>query len=490
MPVTDQPQAAVDPAPVPIQATAEAGNAPETIMPEVVAEASPSAEEIDPSDNESEVVRLLRRGRVGAAHIRLHKGVYWEVDLHYPGGLRNGRHRWYRKSPTAAYRLAIQKTKEARQHGSLANALSTAERWMAYECFRICERIGAVLLDVVREFERTHPHGANARSLDQVRTEVIASKQKLERSERHIASLDYRLRCLITALGDKPITAITTEELQQELARHRDWNATTIHSVTQGWKIAFNFAIRRGYLLYNPANRLELPKIVHEEPVIFTVEEARKLMAATLFAERHPLLPACRAYLAIGLFAGLRPEEIERLEWRHVSLDTLTIRVKAANAKDRDRRIVEIQPNLAAWLAPLIRARGNVLDNSLAKLRAAARTVFGLAEWPHDIMRHTYVSYHFGEFNNEAYTKKQVGHRDDGRIFYNHYMVPVSRVDARLFWGIVPPAACLPEFSGQTRPYIAPFVVQRLHHAHAPRRVRRTAGTGRPAQEQRPANPA
>lgn len=29
------------------------------------------------------------------------------------------------------------------------------------------------------------------------------------------------------------------------------------------------------------------------------------------------------------------------------------------------------------------------------------------------------------------------------RIFYNHYMVPVSRPNARLFWDTMPPVALL-----------------------------------------------
>lgn len=332
---------------------------------------------------------------------------------------------------------------EIQQHGQLARTLTTAQRWMAAEAFLVCERLGVVLLDVVRDFEKTHPHGANARTLDQVRNEIVATKRKLGRSERHVLSLDYRLRKLTEAIGNKPVTSITTDDLQAELDRHPDWNPTTIHSVVQGWKIALNFAVRRGYAVKNPADRLDLPKIIHDEPTIFSVEDVRRLMAATLFRDRDPLLPACRAYLAIGMFAGLRPEEIDRLEWQHVDLETATIRVKAANAKDRDRRIVEIQPNLAAWLHPLARRRGDVLAHDLAELRRAARGVLGLAAWPHDIMRHTFVSYHFGLYQNEAYTKKQVGHRDDGRVFYNHYMVPVSRADAQRFWATIPPAGLL-----------------------------------------------
>lgn len=366
--------------------------------------------------------------------------IYAEIDR---GLLRGKRVRFIRSSFEAAVAAAEKTEREILTHGELAVALTSEQRWMAAQAFSICSRLGVVLIDVVREFERTHPHGENARTLDQVREELIEAKRRQQRSERHLLSLDYRLRALVAALGDKPITAITTQELQAELARHVDWSATTIHGVVQGWKIAFNFAIRRGYLVNNPANRLELPKIIHDEPTIFSVDEVRRLMAATLFSDVDLLRPACRAYLAIGIFAGLRPDEIDRLEWQQVDLETATIRVKAANAKDRDRRIVDIQPNLAAWLRTVARSRGRVLTRPIGDLRVVARRILGLDAWPHDIMRHTFVSYHFAEFQSEAATKKQVGHRDDGRIFYNHYMVPVSRADARRFWATVPPVALL-----------------------------------------------
>jgi integrase len=255
------------------------------------------------------------------------------------------------------------------------------------------------------------------------------------------------------AIGNKAVTAITTGDLAGELDNHPDWKPTTVHSAVQSWKILFNFAVRRGYLVENPADRLELPKIIHDEPSILSVEDVKKLLAATLFSDRDPRLPGCRAYLAIGIFAGLRPDEIARLDWRHVDLATGTIRVKAGNAKDRDRRIVDLSPNLVAWLAPLAKKTGKVLACRIEVARAAARGVLGLEQWPQDIMRHTFASYHFGQHRNEAATKHQMGHRDDGRIFYNHYCVPVHRAETARFWSIFPPVALLanPEEAGFER---------------------------------------
>lgn len=334
--------------------------------------------------------------------------------------------------------------RQIKQHGQLATALTTAQRVAAAQAVQICAALGVDLLDVVREYESTHPLGPNAKTLSQVRDELLVWKRKTGRSDRHLISLEYRLTKLIEGIGDKPITAITTKDLEDELDRHPDWSAPTVHGVTQGWKIAFNFAIRRGYLVKNPANRLELPKIIHDEPCVLSVDEAKRLLAATLFCDRHPLLPDCRAYLAIGMFAGIRPDEMSRLKWPQVDLGTNTITIKAENAKARVRRIVDISPNLRAWLSPIARKSGAVLPHPLEKLRAAARTVLNLKRWPADVLRHTFASYHYAAHRNEALTKHQMGHRDDGRILHNHYCVPIHPDAARKFWGIIPPVDLLP----------------------------------------------
>lgn len=401
-----------------------------------------------PQIDESAAERLCRRKKVGLARVRRHKGKYIEADFSFPAGVQLPRFRCYYSTATDAVEGIRYWTDRIRTHGRLARELSTGHTWVAAECIQILASLGMHkpmdLLDVVREFAKAHPHGENARTLDQVRLEVVEAKRKSGRSERHLAGLDYRLRCLVTGIGDIPVTAITTKILQAELARNSQWNATTVHSAVQGWKIALNFAIRMGYLVHNPANRLELPKIIRKPPTVLSLFQVRLLLSATLFSDRDPRLPKCRAFLAIGIFAGIRPEELVRMHWSHVDLETMTITVPAANAKDGELRYVDISANLAAWLRPIIKKRGKVLTLSKDNALAACRTVLGLSAWPSDVMRHTFVSFHFAMHRNEAEAKQQVGHRDDGRIFYNNYCKPIPRYEAVVFWVIFPPLNALP----------------------------------------------
>ena len=85
------------------------------------------------------------------------------------------------------------------------------------------------------------------------------------------------------------------------------------------------------------------PKLPDNPPEIFTVDEL-----STLLEKATGVVPM----IAIGAFAGLREAEIQRLDWNEIDLIRGHIEVTAAKAKSARRRIVPIQPNLAAWLQP------------------------------------------------------------------------------------------------------------------------------------------
>ncbi len=396
---------------------------------------------------EGEIIRLLKRGRVGAARVARHKDKYWELDFAFPAGAKIKRFRKYFKSPTNAYRAAKKITGQLRSHGQLAASLTNSQRWIATECFRLLEPISdgnpTTLLEIVQAHLKRHPLGGNARTLDDVRIELVAKKLKGNRRENYVAGLDFKLRTLIKAIGNKAVTAVTTNDLEDEIERHPKWAPASVHSATQSWKVLFNYAVKRGYCSENPCNKIELPTRVFAEPQIFSIHDCRRMLAHTLFSDRDYLLPACRAYLAIGLFAGIRPEEINRLSWPEVDLGTATITILGAKAKCRARRIVDMSPNLVEWLRPVAKKRGPVLNHDLAQLRVAIRRAMGLTEWPHDALRHSFASYHFGKHRNEALVKNQLGHSDDGRMFFHHYRVMVQPKDAKTFWEIFPPVALL-----------------------------------------------
>ena len=106
----------------------------------------------------------------------------------------------------------------------------------------------------------------------------------------------------------------------------------------------------------NPILRTSRPRLVDKAPEIFTVDELQGLLDAALATE-----PDVVPMLALGAFAGLRDAEIKRLDWSEIDLRRGFVEVKANKAKTARRRIIQTQPNLAAWLATLVLERQGLL---------------------------------------------------------------------------------------------------------------------------------
>ena len=103
-----------------------------------------------------------------------------------------------------------------------------------------------------------------------------------------------------------------------------------------------------------------------QPPSILTPEQAAALLAES---KDNDLL----ALHAIGLFRGLRVIEIKKLDWRDVDLAGGFIHASAVNSKTRSRRLVPILENLRAWLQPMAKPAGPIVERALRSRHEAAR---------------------------------------------------------------------------------------------------------------------
>lgn len=396
-----------------------------------------------PQIDESAAERLIRRGKVGLARVRRHKRKYIEVDFSFPAGVNIPRFRKYSKSATVAVSIARDWTRRIREHGRLVRALSTGQLWVAAECIRITAELygddPAALLSIVRDHRDRHPVAGNARTIDQVRIELVAKKRKGERRERYVRDFDYKMRCLVKALGNPPISAVSTVMLEKELARH-DWSSGTVHSVVQAWKVIFNYAVKQGYALKNPCVNLEMPRKRKAKPEVLSALQVHTLLAGCL---TDAVMSQCLEYVAIGCFTGIRPEELQRLRWEQLNLDAGLITIDGDDSKTGERGIVKMSANLISWLRPVAKASGLVLTEQVSKLRVLCRGWLGLKRWPHDCLRHSFASYHYTEHRDIGEVCGQLRHGSGQLVFVNHYYVVRSPAEAAYFWRIVRPVALL-----------------------------------------------
>jgi integrase len=162
--------------------------------------------------------------------------------------------------------------------------------------------------------------------------------------------------------------------------------------------------------------------------------------------------------LAIGAFAGIRREEIKRLDWRDIDLTHATIRVRPQKAKSARNRLVPIEENLAEWLRPYARTEGRIWAGNGDKKFTMAIRAAGFGEpgsetkeekkarvkfrrpFPENGLRHSYATYWLAKYQDSGALSLHLGHANS-RIVFDHYRAPVPAEDAAAYWSIRPGGA-------------------------------------------------
>lgn len=136
-----------------------------------------------------------------------------------------------------------------------------------------------------------------------------------------------------------------------------------------------------------------------------------------------------------GLFVGLRPTEVSRLDWSSVRLDAERphVVVDAAASKVLARRIVPLQPVAVAWLRLDALGSGPICcPQSSTRMRGNARRA-GI-QWPPDVLRHTYASMRYASGIGAAQLSQEMGNSE--AILFRHYREVVQPEEAATFWSI------------------------------------------------------
>ena len=224
----------------------------------------------------------------------------------------------------------------------------------------------------------------------------------------------------------------------------------------------FNFGIKRKWCRDNPAQALDIISIQEHEIHPLIPEEIQALFMAcrppspeekaqpktrkkTVEGARLDLT-CCLAPLAIMTFAGIRPQEVTRLTWNDIFLDTPSkvIKVRSMVSKTGGTRQVSICAALESWLRIAPRQE----DNSIcppqwpvrwAGLRYRAGWDANGKRWPNDALRHTFASYHVLTHRDIPRLQLEMGHSSSTQIM--HRYMNLSGVDqemAECFWNIVP----------------------------------------------------
>jgi integrase len=150
-----------------------------------------------------------------------------------------------------------------------------------------------------------------------------------------------------------------------------------------------------------------------------------------------------RAVIAIQGLAGLRLDEVLRLDWEDVFGIAGHIEVSTSKSKTKQRRLVTICPALKQWLAPYRQLKGKVVTewdglNDYVRAFAAMMKDLGVPVRKNGL-RHGFVTYHLAAHNNENLTAALAGNSPG--IIHSNYKGLATKKEAAKWFGVKPAKA-------------------------------------------------
>lgn len=277
-----------------------------------------------------------------------------------------------------------------------------------------------------------------------------------ERTKRN-----YRLtieRMEIT-LSEKLMASIEADDIQAAIAPSGTSGAAAAERIRNA-KAFWNWSTKKGWCNADTFSGVEMPKASREDAEIGILTPAEVSLLLNT-AEKH--FPQAVASFALQLFAGIRAEEIIRLESKHVTKDGIDM--PASVTKKGRRRHITPSPTLAAWLkkypfepcanwretsAAVRRLSGWVVSSVILNERIKVGTMKKLPPatrgvWPQNALRHSHASYAVAAGVPLESLLFEFGHAGNPTLLRQHYVGRASKKQALEFFDIVPKGAAKPQ---------------------------------------------
>jgi len=320
--------------------------------------------------------------------------------------------------------------------------------------------------------KRLRPEGGE-RSVTQAVEELVASKRlRYERGdlrERSYKDFANRASKFGSAFEDLPIKELTLDSITDWLLG-LELGPRTIKNYLSIISEVLKYAYQKQYIAESPLERLtdsDRKELIgysdsSAQPNVLSIEEAKKLLNAAL---AHPKLDLLGPII-LGLFCGVRIEELKRLDWSNVrDIDERPfVSITAEMAKKRRIRNVDIPQIAVKWLSLVknregIVAKGKHHDDYRRRFNQLLEYAgFGekgengawISNWKTSAMRHSFGSYHYALHGNPLETSRQLGHKASDQVLFDHYRALATKEQGEAFFSIVPPKSVskLVEFAG------------------------------------------
>ena len=296
---------------------------------------------------------------------------------------------------------------------------------------------GITLVEAARHWTQTHESAPRpALPLEDAIRAFLEEKAAAGLRPSSVKDLRTRLMMLQRDHPEASVQDITSDALLLWLNAKTDY-ARSRKNYRNTFQSFFNWCIKAGLVTRNPTDAITVPRADDTLPGILTTEQAQALLEAAETQE-----PSLCPYIALGLFAGLRSQELKGLQWSAVNGATNGAAVGHVHvgpdiAKTRQQRYVDIAPNLAHWLEAYHQPSGPVIPINFARRFRRVLADARIAPWPSNALRHSFATYHLALHQDAARTALQLGHATTTMLFKN-YRNLATQGQAELYFSLAP----------------------------------------------------
>jgi integrase len=358
--------------------------------------------------------------------------VSWQIDY----GVVDGKRKRVSFEDKAEAERALVAAKDSRKRlgalGVTASPLEMAEFLAVRERLRSC---GASILEAVEFFME---HGLKVRHpklMPALVEDFIWSRIELGRDVRTIQTYRHVLRALARAFPLRHAHEMTREDLKA-WRRSQGWSPATQNKAMGHVRGLFKWAIAEKHAGLDPCEGLEEVTVSPAEVEVLSLRSCEALLMTGL------KVPRFMPFLVLGLFRGMRRSELERLRWEEINLESGSVIASAAKVKTRRRRVMELTPQMRAWISAAgwteeMMQTGPVAPSNLKVLWPKFWRQAGLPRWPHNGLRHTFASMHYAMHQDEAALQAILGQRS-ADVLHTNYRALKTRGEAERFFALMP----------------------------------------------------
>lgn len=300
-----------------------------------------------------------------------------------------------------------------------------------------CREVVSLGLNAIKNKHQTVSFGTAA-------VECLRSKShRRPRTLTDIRSIIHKLKKSNPELEHTSLRNLSVEECQNILM-NTFTTSRQRHKARLILSGIFSFSVKRGWCDENPILRVDTPFLQEQEIPALTLKEITQLLKAAM----EEFDGSCAAGAALMIFAGIRPQEVERLLWENIALRDGCIILNSKHTKTGGARHVTILPVLAKWLkfcrdrtkpgpGTPICPKGWTIK--WRKIRKKAGWGGRKKSWVPDCLRHTYASYHAKHFKDYNLLQMEMGHRSSSLLRTRYLnMKGISPQTAMRFWALTP----------------------------------------------------